>query len=160
MVEKSTVDKEQPELYPKLKWVDPKILKRAAGRIDPHVEATDRSELERLAALGPGPKVLSICINLDPGQFPTPRDRRSEVVSLVDQAASRVEQEDEPDRKELRKDVQKLRAWLLEHPDWENGARGLAIFLSNARDLFEVFKVAAPVSTTVAIEPGGLRRAG
>jgi peptide chain release factor subunit 1 len=152
MVEKSTVDKEQPELYPKLKWVDPKILKRAAGRIDPHVEATDRSELERLAALGPGPKVLSICINLDPGQFPTPRDRRSEVVSLVDQAASRVEQEDEPDRKELRKDVQKLRAWLLEHPDWENGARGLAIFLSNARDLFEVFKVAAPVSTTVAIE--------
>src|SRR5207302_1027224 len=99
---------------------------------------------------GPGPKVLSICINRDPGQFPTPRDRRSEVVSLVDQAASRVEQEDEPDRKELRKDVQKLRAWLLEHPDWENGARGLAIFLSNARDLFEVFKVAAPVSTAVA----------
>ena len=151
MVEKSMVDKEQPELYPKLKRVDPKILKRAASRIDPHVES-DRSELERLAALGPGPKVLSICINLDPGQFPTPRDRRSEVVSLVDQAASRVEQEDEPDRKELRKDVQKLRAWLLEHSDWDDGARGLAIFLSNARDLFEVFKVAVPVSSTVAIE--------
>ncbi|HKN48640.1 MAG TPA: hypothetical protein VJ010_00235, partial [Actinomycetota bacterium] len=85
MVEKSMVDKEQPELYPKLKRVDPKILKRAASRIDPHVES-DRSELERLAALGPGPRVLSICINLDPGQFPTTRDRQSEVVSLVDRA--------------------------------------------------------------------------
>src|SRR5437667_3950626 len=152
MVEKSTVDKKQQELYPKLKRIDPRILKRAASRIDPDVEAADRSALERLAALGPGPKVLSVYINLDPGQFPTPRDRQSEVVSLVDRAASQVEEEDEPDRKELRKDVQKLRAWLLEHSGWDGGARGLAIFVSNARDLFEVFKVAEPVGSAVAIE--------
>ena len=69
MVEKSTVDKKQQELYPKLKRIDPRILKRAASRIDPDVEAADRSALERLAALGPGPKVLSVYINLDPGQF-------------------------------------------------------------------------------------------
>src|SRR5439155_23874897 len=87
-----------------------------------------------------------------PGQFPTPRDRQSEVVSLVDRAASQVEEEDEPDRKELRKDVQKLRAWLLEHSGWDGGARGLAIFVSNARDLFEVFKVAELVGSAVAIE--------
>jgi peptide chain release factor subunit 1 len=152
MVEKSTVDKHQRELYPKLKGVDPKILKRAASRIDPHLEATDRSVLERLAALGPGQKVLSVFVNLDPGEFPTPRDRQSEVISLLDRAASRVEEEDEPDRKELRKDVQKLRAWLLEHSDWEEGDRGVAIFVSNARDLFEIFKLAKPVSSAVAIE--------
>ncbi len=152
MVEKSTVDKQQRELYPKLKRVDPKILKRAASRIDPEVEATDRPALEQLAALGPGPKVLSIFINLDPGQFPTPRDRQSEVISLLDRAASRVEEEDEPDRKELRKDVQKVRAWLLEHSDWDDGARGFAIFVSNARDLFEIFKLARPVNSGVAIE--------
>jgi peptide subunit release factor 1 (eRF1) len=152
MVEKSTVDKHQRELYPKLKGVDPKILKRAASRIDPHLEVTDRSVLERLAALGPGQKVLSVFVNLDPGEFPTPRDRQSEVVSLLDRAASRVEEEDEPDRKELRKDVQKLRVWLLEHSDWEEGDRGVAIFVSNARDLFEIFKLAKPVSSAVAIE--------
>jgi peptide chain release factor subunit 1 len=152
MVEKSTVDRKQRELYPKLKRVDPKILKRAASRIDPEVEATDRSALEQLAALGPGPKVLSIFINLDPSEFPTPRDRQSEVVSLMDQAASRVEEEDEPDRKELRKDVQKVRVWLLEHSDWDDGDRGVAIFVSNARDLFEIFKLARPVSSAVAIE--------
>ena len=152
MVEKSTVDRKQRELYPKLKRVDPKILKRAASRIDPEVEATDRSALEQLAALGPGPKVLSIFINLDPSQFPTPRDRQSEVVSLMDQAASRVEEEDEPDRKELRKDVQKVRVWLLEHSDWDDGDRGVAIFVSNARDLFEIFKLARPVSSAVAVE--------
>ncbi len=152
MVEKSTVDKKQRELYPKLKRVDPKILKRAASRIDPEVEATDRSALEQLAALGPGPKVLSIFINLDPSQFPTPRDRQSEVVSLMDQAASRVEEEDEPDLKELRKDVQKVRVWLLEHSDWDEGDRGLAVFVSNARDLFEIFKLARPPSSAVAVE--------
>ena len=152
MVEKSTVDKHQRELYPKLKGVDPKILKRAASRIDPHLEATDRSVLERLAALGPGQKVLSVFVNLDPGEFPTPRDRQSEVVSLLDRAASRVEEEDEPDRKELRKDVQKLRVWLLEHSDWEEGDRGVAIFVSNARDLFEIFKLARPVGSAVAVE--------
>ncbi|HEY2665602.1 MAG TPA: Vms1/Ankzf1 family peptidyl-tRNA hydrolase, partial [Actinomycetota bacterium] len=152
MVEKSTVDKRQQDLYPKLKRVDPKILKRAASRIDPQLEATDRSTLEQLAALGAGPKVLSVFINLDPGQFPTPRDRQSEVVSLMDQAASRVEEEAEPDRKELRKDVQKVRAWLLEHSDWDDGAHGLAIFVSNPRDLFEIFKLARPVSSAVAVE--------
>src|SRR2546421_3261968 len=115
MVEKSTVDKKQPDLYPKLKRVDPRILKRAI-RIEPDVEAADRARLDQLAELGEGPKVLSIYVNLDPGQFPTPRQRQSEVVSLVDQAAKAVEEvEDENDRKELRKDVQKVRTWLLEH---------------------------------------------
>src|SRR2546421_192960 len=101
MVEKSTVDKKQPDLYPKLKRVDPRILKRAI-RIEPDVEAADRARLDQLAELGEGPKVLSIYVNLDPGQFPTPRQRQSEVVSLVDQAAKAVEEvEDENDRKEL-----------------------------------------------------------
>jgi peptide chain release factor subunit 1 len=152
MVEKSTVDKKQPELYPKLKRVDPRILKRA-NRIHPDVEAADRARLDALAELGPGPEVLSIYVNLDPGQFPTPRQRQSEVISLVDQAAKRVEDvEGEHARKELRKDVQKARAWLLEHSDWDDGARGLAIFVSNGRDLFEILKLAVPVASLVAVE--------
>jgi peptide chain release factor subunit 1 len=106
-----------------------------------------------LAELGEGPKVLSIYVNLDPGQFPTPRQRQSEVVSLVDQAAKAVEEvEDENDRKELRKDVQKVRTWLLEHSEWDDGAHGLAIFVSNQRDLFEILKVAVPVASLVAVE--------
>jgi peptide chain release factor subunit 1 len=152
MVEKSTVDKKQPELYPKLKRVDPRILKRAS-RMTPDVEAADRARLDALAEVGPGQAVLSIYVNLDPSQFPTPHQRQSEVVSLADQAANRVEEvEDEHDRKELRKDVQKVRAWLLEHSEWDDGARGVAIFVSNRRDLFEILKLAVPVASLVAVE--------
>src|ERR1700730_378280 len=152
MVEKSTVDKKQPELYSKLKRVDPRIMKRAS-RITPDVEAADRARLDALAEVGPGQAVLSIYVNLDPSQFPTPHQRQSEVISLADQAANRVEEvEDEHDRKELRKDVQKVRSWLLEHSEWDDGARGVAIFVSNRRDLFEILKLAVPVASLVAVE--------
>jgi peptide chain release factor subunit 1 len=152
MVEKSTVDKKQPELYLKLKRVDPKILKKVATRIDPRVEAADRALLERLAETPPGPKILSIYVDLDPAEFPTPHQRQSEVISLVDQAEAQVEELEEHDRKELRKDVQKVRAWILEHSEWDDRARGIAIFVSNPRDLFEIVKVAVPLRSLFAIE--------
>ena len=151
-MEKSRIEKDQPGRYAKLKRIDPKILKKATSRIDPEVAGADPGIARRLVELGPGPKVLSIYVNLDPTEFPVPRQRESEVVSLIDQAAAKLEKEPEHDRKELRKDVQKLRAWLLEHSDWDDGAQGLAIFCSNERDFFEVLKVAVPVKSLVAIE--------
>ena len=151
-MEKSRLEKAQPEVLPKLKRVDPKVFKKTTGRVEPDTAEADLSVLRKLAELGPGPRVLSVYVNLDPNQFPTPRDRESEVVSLLDDAARRVEELEPHEKKALRKDVDELRSYFLEEPDWAKGARALAVFCSGERDLFEILRLAVPVSSTVVIE--------
>jgi peptide chain release factor subunit 1 len=151
-MEKSRLEKEQPELLPRLKGVDPRVFKKAVSRADPEAEAGDRAVLRRLAGLGPGPRVLTVYVNLDPDEFPTPKNRESELVSLLDEAGRRVEELDAGERKALRRDVDRLRTSFLEGTDWTKGVRGLAVFCSGERDLFEVIRLAVPVRSAVAVE--------
>jgi peptide chain release factor subunit 1 len=151
-MEKSRLEKAQPEVLPKLKRVDPKVLKKTTGRVEPDIAEADLSVLRSLAELGPGPRILSVYVNLDPNQFPTPRDRESEVISLLDDAARRVEELEPEEKKALRKDVDELRTYFLEKSDWAKGVRSLAVFCSGERDLFEILRLSVPVASTVAIE--------
>jgi len=116
MVEKSTVDKKQPELYPKLKRVDPRILKRCEPDRPPTSRPPTGPGWTRWRSSGRGRQSSASTSTSTPASSPPPRQRQSEAISLLDQAASRVEDvEDEHDRKELRKDVQEGPVWLLEH---------------------------------------------
>jgi len=114
----------------------------------------DTKRLRELAALRPeGHKVLTLYINLDPSEFPTPNDRDTEFNSLM-QVVERVPREDglsHAQKEELKADIQRLRSW------WDNefdasGTRGVAVFACGAVDLFEVEGLARPIPSEVTID--------
>ena len=50
-MEKSRLEKAQPEVLSKLKRVDPKVLKKTTARAEPEVADADLSILRKLASL-------------------------------------------------------------------------------------------------------------
>jgi peptide chain release factor subunit 1 len=114
----------------------------------------DTKRLRELAAMRPeGHKVLSLYINLDPSEFPTPKHRDTEFNSLM-QVVERVPREDglsHAQKEELKRDIQRLHAW------WDNefdasGKRGVVVFASTAAGLFDVHGLARPVPSEVTID--------
>jgi peptide chain release factor subunit 1 len=153
-MDKAEIETEQPEVLPRLKSSEPEIVQQATGgQFEPRLRRLDWPAIRHLVGLSFGPPVLSIYVDLDPGQSPTPRQRHAEVGSLTDEAERLVEALEDRDRKRLRPDVQAVRSWLLESPEWDDAARGVAIFVSGERKVFDVVKLAEPVPSLVAIEP-------
>jgi peptide subunit release factor 1 (eRF1) len=113
-----------------------------------------KQRLRELATLRPdGHRVLSLYLNLDPSEFPTPRDRRAELDSLLDGAkqALREEQLDHNQREELKRDIARVQDWYEKQFD-ASGTRGLAVFAADGIDLFEVHQLARPIGSEVVID--------
>jgi peptide chain release factor subunit 1 len=115
---------------------------------------TTKQRLRELATLRPeGHKVLSVYLNLDPSEFPTQRDRKIEVESLLDVAERALREDGLPheQRDELRRDVERVRAWFDREFD-ASGTRGVAVFASSGADLFEVHHLSRPIRSEVTID--------
>ena len=115
---------------------------------------TTKQRLRELATLRPeGHKVLSVYINLDPSEFPTQRDRKIEVESLLDVAERGLRDDGLPHQQkdELRQDVERIRAWFEREFD-ASGARGVAVFAASGVDLFDVHRLSRPIRSEVTID--------
>lgn len=98
-------------------------------------------------------KVLSVFINLDPREFATPPARATEISSVLDEASRAIRDLDSlthDERVALEADVERVRETLTDGIGYE-GARGLAVFASQAAGLFQVHKLPRPVDHKVSI---------
>ena len=113
-----------------------------------------KTRLRELASLRPeGHKVLSLYLNLDPSEFPTPKARKTELESLLDVVERAVRDDGLPhDQKlELKRDVERIRTWFTSDFD-ARGTRGAAVFASSGIDLFDVHRLGRPVPSEVTID--------
>jgi len=114
----------------------------------------NKQRLRELAALRPHPhKVLSLYLNLDPSEFPTPRQRASELQSLLDGVERELREDslEHEQREELRRDLERVRAYFEREFD-ASGTRGVAVFAASGADLFDVHRLARPVRSEVTID--------
>lgn len=114
----------------------------------------DRERLRELARLRPdGHKVLSLFLNLDPSEFPTPRHRSVELESLLDTAEGALRQDglDHAQREELKRDLERVRSYFVNEFD-ASGTRGVALFSASGVDLFEVLRLGRPISSGIVID--------
>jgi peptide chain release factor subunit 1 len=115
-----------------------------------------RSRLRRLADLRPQRGwVLSVYLNLDPSELPTPPARASAISSLINDAQRRVDElSDLPhdDRMALRADVEHVRDVLAQPDIADAGTRAIAVFACGPADLLETVRLAHPVEPRVVID--------
>jgi len=114
-----------------------------------------RSRLRRLADVHPDRgRVLSVFLNLDPSEIPTPAARSSAITSIMTEAARRIEEAGELDHDEraaLRADVERVRE-VLNGDVAGNGTRGVAVYACQPASLLEVLPLSRPVSSRVVLE--------
>jgi peptide chain release factor subunit 1 len=114
----------------------------------------NKQRLRELAALRPHPhKVLSLYLNLDPSEFPTPRQRSSELQSLLDGVERELREDSlaHEQRDELRRDLERVRAYFEREFD-ASGTRGVAVFAATGIDLFDVHRLSRPIRSEVTID--------
>ena len=120
-------------------------------------DALSKSRLRRLADLRPEHgRVLSVYLNLDPAEFPTPAARASAISSLIHDAQRTIaaisEQLAHNDRKALKADVDNVRE-VLEAPDIaDGGTHGIAVFACAPADLLETVRLPHPVQARVVVD--------
>jgi peptide chain release factor subunit 1 len=118
------------------------------------VSAPDRDQLRKLAELRlDRPVVLSLYLNLDPSEFATPPARKTAVRSLVDEAERRLRERNglsHEDRVALQASLERA-SNFLENDLPTDGAHGVAVFSSEAADLFEALKLPRAVPNQVFI---------
>jgi peptide chain release factor subunit 1 len=115
---------------------------------------TNKQRLRELAALRPpGHKVLSLYLNLDPSEFPTPRQRSVELQSLLDQVEKQLNGDSltHEQRLELRHDIDRVRTYFEREFD-ASGTRGVAVFAASGVELFDVHRLGRPVPSEVTID--------
>jgi peptide chain release factor subunit 1 len=113
-----------------------------------------RERLRELAAYRPqGQKVLSLYLNLDPSEFPTPRDRSVELDSLLNSVESGLREDslDHAQRESLKRDIERVRSYFATEFD-ASGTRGVVVFTSSNAGLFEVVRLPRPISSEVVID--------
>jgi peptide chain release factor subunit 1 len=113
-----------------------------------------KQRLRELAKLRPdGHKVLSVYLNLDPSEFPTPKHRSTEFESLLDvvERALRDGELEHAQREALKQDVERIRSWFVNEFD-ASGTRGVAVFAASGAGLFEVHRLARPIRSEVTID--------
>jgi peptide chain release factor subunit 1 len=113
-------------------------------------------EARRLLQYGGKHQVISLYLDLDPGRFATAPARASQIRSLLDEGARRLETIDglgHGEKVALREDLKRLDAFLTSPEAPFKGSRSLAVFCSGLGDLFEVVQLTRPVSGRVIIEP-------
>jgi peptide subunit release factor 1 (eRF1) len=119
------------------------------------VKTLTRGRLRRLADVHPARgRVLSVFMNLDPSELPTPAARSSAVTSVLTDAAHRVEKEDGLDhdeRRALRTDLDRVRE-VLTGDVASNGTRAVAVFACEPADLLEVVALRDPLASRVVLD--------
>jgi len=112
--------------------------------------------LQHLAELRPaGARVLSVYLNLEPGQFATAPARASLIGSLIDEAGRKVKGEEglsHDERKGLEEDVKRVRDYLRSPSFSADGAHGLAVFAATPAGVFETVKLPRPVESRVVVD--------
>jgi peptide chain release factor subunit 1 len=109
----------------------------------------------RLAEHRPGHRVISLYLDLDPERFATAPARASQIRSLIDDAARRIDRTDvvgHEERVSLRADLKRIDAYLSSREPPFQGARALAVFCSSRDDLFEVVQLPRTTEGQVVIE--------
>src|SRR5688500_9275195 len=118
-------------------------------------QSLSRGRLRRLADVHPDRgRVLSVFMNLDPSELPTPAARSSAVTSVLTEAARRVEEAAElahEERRALRTDLERVRE-VLSGDVAADGARGVAVFACEPVDLLEVVPLRHPVDSRVVLD--------
>src|SRR4051795_4663147 len=106
-----------------------------------------RSRLRRLADVQPDRgRVLSVFLDLDPSEVPTPAARSSAITSIMTEAARRVEEAkdlEHDERAALKADVERVRE-VLNGDIAGTGTRAVAVFACEPEDLLEVVALRQP----------------
>src|SRR4051812_30207257 len=113
-----------------------------------------KQRLRELATLRPdGHKVLSLYLNLDPSEFPTPKQRSAELQSLLDTVERELREDSltHEQRDALKRDVERVRSYFEQEFD-ASGTRGVAVFSASGVDLFDVHRLGRPVRSEVTID--------
>jgi peptide chain release factor subunit 1 len=113
-------------------------------------------EARRLLQYSGEHHVITVYLDLDPERFATGPARASQIRSLIDEGARRLETIDGLGHEEkvaLREDLKRIDAFLTSPEAPFKGSRSLAVFCSGLADLFEVVQLTRPVSARVIIEP-------
>jgi peptide chain release factor subunit 1 len=114
----------------------------------------NKQRLRELATLRPdGQKVLSLYLNLDPSEFPTPRDRAVELESLLGVVERELREDSltHAQREALKRDLARVRSFFEREFD-ASGTRGVAVFSASAIDFFDVHRLGRPIRSEVAID--------
>jgi peptide chain release factor subunit 1 len=118
------------------------------------VRAPDRDQLRRLSELRlDRPVVLSLYLDLDPSEFATPPARATAIRSLLDEADRKLRDYNglsHEDRNDVATSLDRARA-LLQYDLPSEGAHAVAIFASQAADLFEAMKLPRSMRNRVEI---------
>src|SRR4051812_30539969 len=119
-------------------------------------EPITQARLRALAAVHPEEgRVLSVFLNLDPGQFATANARSSAITSVMTEAAHKVEETEGLTHDELqvlRDDVERVRTVLLDSGLAANGTRAVAVYACGMTDLLEVVRLRRPVDNRVVLD--------
>jgi peptide chain release factor subunit 1 len=115
-----------------------------------------RSRLRQLAQVHPARgRVLSVFMNLDPSELPTPAARSSAITSVMTDAAHRVEEAsglEHDEREALKADVQRVREVLGGSDVAGNGTRAVAVYACQAEKLLEVVALRHPLGSRVVLD--------
>ena len=115
-----------------------------------------RERLRALADVHPERgRVLSVFLNLDPSQVPTPAARSSAITSVIHEAARCIERAgglDHEEREALKADVERVREKLTATDIAGNGTRGVAVYACKPADLLEVVSLRRPVESNVVLD--------
>ncbi len=99
--------------------------------------------VERLAHMNArGHPILSLYLDFDPRQFPTPDSRDTELGALLDHARQQAGGHE----------TGRVIAWLHADRTVSRGSRGLAIFSSASADIFEVVRLPIPVAPLAVVD--------
>jgi peptide chain release factor subunit 1 len=97
---------------------------------------------------------ISLFVNLDPSESPTPAAVESRVNSLLDRAGKEVDEREadlaRAQREALRSDLERIRAWFDDGFD-RQGANGVAVFAAGLDNFWSTLTTSDPVSDGVRI---------
>src|SRR4051794_18767243 len=119
-------------------------------------EPITQDRLRSLAEMRPDSGlVLSVFLNLDPGQFATAAARSTAITSVMTAAAHKVEDAADvshEDRVALREDVARVRDVLENSDVAANGTRGVAVYAHGPSNLLEVIPLRIAVESRVVLD--------
>jgi peptide chain release factor subunit 1 len=119
-------------------------------------EPITQDRLRSLAEMRPDSGlVLSVFLNLDPGQFATAAARSTAITSVMTAAAHKVEDAADvshEDRVALREDVARVREVLENSDVAANGTRGVAVYAHGPSNLLEVIPLRIAVESRVVLD--------
>ena len=121
---------------------------------DVRVLTADAGAVRELAERADGPgKVLSLVVDLDPERFSDPRSRQTQLTSLLDRARNEVDALDGEHESgvALARDIERVEEYAKSGDLPTDGVSGLALFVSEPREMFDVVRLTLPVSPDVTI---------